>query len=159
MGSLVNPGNDDERKRVGQAPGNWMLGDSKSEVENSQVSRQEKVLQATQKLEQKDQAQIKSEENPPGTRKTCFMLTRVQKHGIHKPSMHGSDLSKFGEEIRNVCNQRNILNGRMQNQCVDMQIVFSFVDESRHPPWAGFLDEFGDLQEHKIREYLERIQH
>ena len=30
LGSLVNPGNDDERKRVGQAPGNWMLGDSKN---------------------------------------------------------------------------------------------------------------------------------
>ena len=27
--SLVNPESDDERKRGGQAPGNWMLGDSK----------------------------------------------------------------------------------------------------------------------------------
>ena len=29
LGSLVKPVNDDERKGVGQAPGNWMLGDSK----------------------------------------------------------------------------------------------------------------------------------
>ena len=38
LGSQVNPGNDDERKRVGQAPGNWMLGDSQSEVANSEVT-------------------------------------------------------------------------------------------------------------------------
>ena len=44
LGSRVNPGNDDERKRVGQAPGTWELGNSKTEVENSQVSRQEKVV-------------------------------------------------------------------------------------------------------------------
>ena len=67
-GSQVNPVNDDERKRVGQAPGNWMLGDSKSEVEHSQVSRQEKVLQAAMKLWQKNQTRIESEENPQGTR-------------------------------------------------------------------------------------------
>ena len=69
LGSRVSPGNDDERKRVGQALGNWMLGDSKSEVENSQVSRQEKILQTTRKLWQKVKTQIKSEEDPPGTRK------------------------------------------------------------------------------------------
>ena len=76
LGSRVNPVNDDERKRVGQAPGNWMLGDSKSEVENFQVSRQEKVLHADKKLGQKGRTQIKSEEHPPGTKKTCCMLTR-----------------------------------------------------------------------------------
>ena len=54
---------------IGQAPGNWEPGNSESEVENSQVSRQEKILQATRKLGQKDQTQIKSEENSPGTRK------------------------------------------------------------------------------------------
>ena len=66
LGSLVNPENYDGRKRVGQAPRNWMLGDSKLEVGYSQVSRQEKVLQATRtrKLGQKDQAQTKSDENP-----------------------------------------------------------------------------------------------
>ena len=47
LGARVNPWNDDERKRVGQAPGNWMLGDSTLEVGHSQVSRQEKVLQET----------------------------------------------------------------------------------------------------------------
>ena len=37
-----------------------------------------------------------------------------------------------------------------------MENVFSFVDESRHPLWAGFLEEFGDLQEHKF-ENLENV--
>ena len=69
LGCLVNLVNDDERERVGQAPGNWMLGDSKLEVGYSQVSRQEKVLQATRTLGQKDQSQTKSDENPSGTRK------------------------------------------------------------------------------------------
>ena len=44
-----------------------------------------------------------------------------------------------------------MFNGCMQNQCIDMAIVFSFVHESRHPPWSGFLDEFGNLQEHNSR--------
>ena len=70
LGFRVNPGNDEERKKESaRHQGNWMLGDSKSQVENSQVSRQEKVLQAARKLEKKDQTQMKSEENPPGTRK------------------------------------------------------------------------------------------
>ena len=37
-------------------------------------------------------------------------------------------------------------------QCVDMVNVFSVVDEGSHPLGSGFLDEFGNLQEHKIRE-------
>ena len=68
-------------------------------------------------------------------------------------------VSKFGEEVGVVCNQRNILNGRIQNQCIDMEIVCSFVDESTHPLWSGLLDEFGNLQEHQIREILECIQY
>ena len=42
LGSRVSPGTDDERERIGQTPGNWEHGSSKSEVENSHVSRQEK---------------------------------------------------------------------------------------------------------------------
>ena len=68
-GSLVNPENENGRKRVGQAPGNWLPHDSKLEVGNSQVSRQEKVPQAPRKLGQKGQTQTNSEENPSSTRK------------------------------------------------------------------------------------------
>ena len=59
LGSRVNPENDDERERIDQAPGNWEHGNSKSEVENCPVSRQEKILQAARKLGQKDQTQNK----------------------------------------------------------------------------------------------------
>ena len=86
LGSRVSPGNDDERTRIGQAPGNWELGNSKSEVENSQESRQEKVLQATRKLGQKDQTQRNSEENPPGTRKlaACSPEFRNMEYTNHR---------------------------------------------------------------------------
>ena len=43
--------------------------DSISEVGNSQVSRQKKVLHATRKLVQKDQTQTKNEEKPSSTKK------------------------------------------------------------------------------------------
>ena len=43
-GSLVNPVNDDERKRVGIASGNWGHSGSNFEIENSQVNRQEIFL-------------------------------------------------------------------------------------------------------------------
>ena len=41
---------------------------------------------------------------------------------VHEPSIHEQDLSVFAEELGNVCNQRNILNGRIPNQCIDMVI-------------------------------------
>ena len=69
LGSRINLVNDDERKRIGPARRNWENGNSKSEVEKSHASRQEKVLQAARKLGQKDQTKIRNEENPPGTRK------------------------------------------------------------------------------------------
>ena len=47
----------------------------------------------------------------------------------------------------------NILNGRIQNKSIHMGMVFDFVDDSRHPPLAELCVKFGDLQEHKIREY------
>ena len=50
-------------------PRNWMLGNCKLEVGYSQMSRQEKVLQVTRKLEQEDQAKTKSDENSFSTRK------------------------------------------------------------------------------------------
>ena len=68
-GSLVNPGNDNDRKRVGLASGNWGTSGSNFDVENSQVNRQEKVNLAHRKLGQKDQTRAKSEEGSSCTRK------------------------------------------------------------------------------------------
>ena len=49
------------------------------------MSRQEKVLQAARKLEQKDHTHIKSEENPPGTRKlaACSPEFRNMEYANH----------------------------------------------------------------------------
>ena len=89
--SLVNLLNEDGRKRVGQAPGNWMPYDSQSEVGNSQVSRQKKVLRrisasestgegwtSFRKLAQKDQTQTKSEEKPSSTRKLAASSPEIR---------------------------------------------------------------------------------
>ena len=65
----------------------------------------------------------------------------------------------FAEEVGNVCSQRNILNQRIQDKCIDMENVHDFVDESSHLPWARFSEEFWNLQEHKIREHWECVQH
>ena len=43
------------------------------------------------------------------------------------------------EEIGKVCNRYYVLNGILQNQCIDMVNVHGIVDESRHSSWAGFL--------------------
>ena len=43
---------------------------------------------------------------------------------------------------------------------IDMGYDFDFVDESRHSSWTDFVSQkIGNLQEHKIREYLECILH
>ena len=68
-GSLVNLVNDDDRRRAGLASGNRGSFDSNFEVGCSQVSRQEKVILASRKVEQKNQTQAKSEDNLTSTRK------------------------------------------------------------------------------------------
>ena len=137
----------------------WKLGDSKSEVENSQVNRQEKVLQAARKLGQKDQTQIKSEENPPGTRKLAACSPEFRSMDCTNHRYMGKIFQNLEKKLGMSAINATFSMDAYKNQCIDMGIVFSFVDESRHPPWSGFLDEFGNLQEHKIREYLECIQH
>ena len=74
------------KERIGQAPGNWEHGNSKSEVENCQVSRQEKILQAARKLGKRIKPKIKSEENPPGTRKlaACSPEFRNMEYTNHR---------------------------------------------------------------------------
>ena len=124
LGSRVNRVNDDERKRIGQAPGNWEHGNWKSEVGNCQVSRQQKVLQAARKLWQKDQTRFKSEENPPGTRKLAACTSEFRNMEYTNPSIHGKDLSVLGTEVGIVCNQRNMFNGFVQDQCIDMENCF-----------------------------------
>ena len=70
LGSLVNPVNDDERKR-GRTSTRKLdaLPTQELEVGNSQVNRQEKVNPAHRKLGQKDQTRAKSEKDCSSTRK------------------------------------------------------------------------------------------
>ena len=65
----------------------------------------------------------------------------------------------FAEGVGNVCSQRIILNGSIQNKCIGVEKVHDFVDESRHPSWTELCIEFGDLQENKIRGDWECVQH
>ena len=62
LGSLVNPGNADERKELLQASRQLVQPDSNSEVGYSQVSRPENVPQASRNLVQKDQNHTESDE-------------------------------------------------------------------------------------------------
>ena len=63
------------------------------------------------------------------------------------------------EEIGKNCFKCYILSGILQNQCIVRENVHDIVDESHHPSSAGFPNEFGNLQEHKIREHRECVQH
>ena len=68
-GSRVNPGNDDERKSVSLAKGNWCSSNSNFESRICQVYRQERVIIAARKLEQKDQPPSeKVKRTPPAQR-------------------------------------------------------------------------------------------
>ena len=62
LGSLVNPGNTDERKEVETAAGNSMRSASRSKVGYSQVSRQENVPIAAGNSMREDQLQTHSDE-------------------------------------------------------------------------------------------------
>ena len=63
------------------------------------------------------------------------------------------------EEMGKICNRCYVLHGILHYQCIDMEHVHGIVDESRHSSWARFLKEFGNLQEHEIREHRECVEH
>ena len=110
------------------------LGSSGSnfEVDSSQVHRQEKVNLATKKLGQRDHTRAKSEDNSLCAGKLDAVSPEME-------NMRFSD-HHYMEKII------------LQNQCNDTENVLGIVTESRHPPWAG------NLQEHKIREHRECVQ-
>ena len=157
-GSLVYPVNEDERKRVGQAPGNWMLYGSLSEVGNSQVSRQEKVLQATRELGQKDQTQTKSEEKPSCTRK----LDPSSPEFSNMEDTNHQYMSKIFQNLEMKLGMSAInATFSMNPYKANVLTWYCFWRRRWKPPSINghwFLEEFGNLQEHKIREYLECLQ-
>ena len=99
-GSLVNPGNVNNRKGVGLATGNWGSSGSNFEVESSQMYRQEKVNLATRKLGQKDLTQPESEEDSSGTRKPDAVSPEMENMRFWS-SLHGKDIPMHTEETGN----------------------------------------------------------
>ena len=51
-----------------------------------------------------------------------------------------------------------VFSGISQNQCIDMEGMF-MASSMKAASWARFLKEFGNVQEHKIREHRECVQH
>ena len=80
---------------------------------------------------------------PSRHEETCCMLTL----GSETWNTQTIDTRKRSFKIWRRCWE--CLQSTQHFQCFDMEIVFSFVDESRHPLWSRFVDEFGNLQEHK----------
>ena len=138
VGSLVNPGNTDERKEAEIAAGHIMRAASSSEIRYLQASRQENVPMASRKLVREDQLQKHSDERKHSNTKSTRKLAACT-----------PELGNYG--IGNVSKRRNLFNASIQNKCIDMENVRVFVNESRHPSWAELFGEFGDLQKHKIR--------
>ena len=140
LGSLVNPENVDERKEVMQASRELVQRDSNSKVGYSQASRQEKVPQASRKLVLKNQNQTEKDErehsNSKSSRKLAASSPELKNMEYKNHQYTTKIFSVSAKEIGSVCNQRNILNGSIQNKCVEMVNVDDFVDESRHLSWA-----------------------
>ena len=155
LGSRVNLVYADERKEVVRATKQLVLLDSNSEIGHPQASWQENSPQTSKHLVLENQNQAENDEkkysDSKSSRKLAASSPELKKNGIHEPWLHEQDISVFAEEIGNVCNQRNILNGRIQHKCIDMENVYHFVDESRHSSWAEFQVQIGHPTEHKIR--------
>ena len=154
LGSRVNLENADERKEVVEQPGNWC---SPTQIQNSDIlKRVDKGILLKQagnwcwRIKNQTERDERKYSDSKISRKLCSSITRTEKHGIHEPSLHEQDLSVFAEEIGNVCKQRNILNGRIQNKCIDMEHVYDFVDASRHSSWAEFFKSNSEIYKNRI---------
>ena len=107
LGSLVNQVNDDERKGVGQAPGNLMFIASNI---GSRIFPSESTGNWGRRIKPKHKSEFLTH------KEICCIFTRVQKHEIHEPSIHEPDLSVSAEEIGNVSKQRHIRYAIIQNE-------------------------------------------
>ena len=60
---------------------------------------------------------------------------RVSEHEDLKPSIHDQGFPKFANHNRSL----NICNGSIKDQCIDMEIVHVFVNDSSHSPWTKII--------------------
>ena len=142
-GSLVNPWNDNDRRRVGLASGNWRHSGSNFEFENSQVNRRENVYLAHRKPGQKDQTRAKSEEDSSRTR-------TVDASSPESENIRFSNHRYLGKIFQ--CIQKKL--GR---SAIDATFSIQYL-ETNVLTRAEFQQEFGNLQEHEIRGYWEWVQ-
>ena len=100
----------------------------------------------------------KSEEDSSGTRKPDAVSPEMENMRFWS-SLHGKDIPMHTEETGNNFSKCYVLSDSHKTQCIDMVNVHGIVDASRHSSWTRFLREFGNLQEHKIREHRKCVQH
>ena len=112
------------------------------EVERSQVRRQESA-QSSDSLETgRSIGSFKLylyKETCTGTNSK----NRDSEHEEHEPSVHDEDLPFPTEEVANYTSLLNILNGSIEDKCVDMVNVHVFVTESSHSSWTKLFGEAG----------------
>ena len=158
-GSRVNPGNDDERKRVSLAAGNWSCSNSNFKSGNCQEYRQERVILAARKLWQKDQTRAKSEENSSCTRKLDASSPEMENMTFSNSQYVTKTFQCLQKKLGRSSIDATFSIEIIQNKCDDMEIV-----HGRHrwkPPfisWTGVPKEFGNQQKHKIRDHWECVQ-
>ena len=73
------------------------------------------------------------------------------KQQIQERNFENKDLPFSAEEVGNYRSMLNVLNGSIEDKCIDMGNVHGFIDESPHSSWTEFFGEPGSLQEHKLR--------
>ena len=133
--SLVNPENTDERTEVKIAAGNSWRSVSRAEIDYAQANRQENVPMAAGNSMREDQLPTQCDENAlsfsNSTRRLAASTPELR-------SVEHTNDATFSMQVFKT----NVFIWKMFNV---------LVDESRHPSWAEFQVELGNLQEHKIR--------
>ena len=56
----------------------------------------------------------------------------ISEYEVHEPSIHDKDLSFSAEEVVIYRSIVNVLNGSIEDKCIDLVNVYGFIDESRH---------------------------
>ena len=154
-GSLVNPVNDDERKRAGLASGNCGSFDSNFEVEYSEVSRQEKVILASKKT--RPNQKVRRTSLARGNLMHHYQNWRTWNSRIIDTRARSFSVlhKKLGMSATNATYYQYKHTKQMYwyEGC-------SWRRRWRPPSIFGWISEdFGELQEYEIREHWECVQH
>ena len=64
---------------------------------------------------------------------------------------HDESSQIFAQEVGNHNRLLNICTGSTKDQCIEMEIVHVFVNESSYSSWTKLLGNIGSIQEHELR--------